>query len=132
MTLTRTFRPRRLLQPPSAPRAVACSKSDRSARDRRRTSRKARIAKQRRRSGTPPQGNSQDRIATLASMARTENDTWDLATSVGATATMVAAGRGRAPPAGLLREPDPQPLGPGGGGRFLPRWANGELSADEV
>ncbi|MFY2860553.1 hypothetical protein ACOJVU_12375, partial [Mycobacterium sp. THU-M104] len=26
-------------------------------------------------------------------MARTENDTWDLATSVGATATMVAAGR---------------------------------------
>jgi O-methyltransferase involved in polyketide biosynthesis len=29
-------------------------------------------------------------------MARTDNDIWDLATSVGATATMVAAGRARA------------------------------------
>ena len=29
-------------------------------------------------------------------MARTDNDSWDLATSVGATATMVAAGRARA------------------------------------
>ena len=27
-------------------------------------------------------------------MARTDNDTWDLASSVGATATMVAAARG--------------------------------------
>lgn len=30
-------------------------------------------------------------------MARTDDDTWDLATSVGATATMVAAD-GRGPP----------------------------------
>ena len=28
-------------------------------------------------------------------MERTDNDTWDLATGVGATATMVAAGRAR-------------------------------------
>ncbi|MGD1108741.1 MAG: hypothetical protein ABR885_00365, partial [Mycobacterium sp.] len=28
-------------------------------------------------------------------MGRTDNDSWDLATSVGATATMVAAGRAR-------------------------------------
>src|ERR1700730_17229984 len=69
-----------------------------------------RIARQRRRSGTPPQGNSQHRIATLASMARTENDTWDLATSVGATATMVAAGRGRATRAGLIDDPYAAPL----------------------
>ena len=31
-------------------------------------------------------------------MARTDNDTWDLATSVGATATMVAAARAIAMP----------------------------------
>ncbi|MBY0389425.1 MAG: hypothetical protein K2X56_15325 [Mycobacterium pseudokansasii] len=37
-------------------------------------------------------------------MGRTENDTWDLASSVGATATMVAAGRARATP------PQPAPL----------------------
>jgi len=29
-------------------------------------------------------------------MRRTDNDSWDLATSVGATVTMVAAGRARA------------------------------------
>lgn len=50
------------------------------------------------------------RIATLASMARTENDTWDLATSVGATATMVAAGRSRATQAGLIDDPYAEPL----------------------
>src|SRR5271156_3322069 len=65
-------------------------------RDRRGTSSETRFADRRRRCGPTPQGNSQHRIATLAGMARTENDTWDLATSVGATATMVAAGRGRA------------------------------------
>ncbi|EUA39794.1 hypothetical protein I549_1794 [Mycobacterium avium subsp. avium 2285 (R)] len=32
-----------------------------------------------------------------SSMARTDDDTWDLATSVGATATMVAAGRAGPP-----------------------------------
>jgi O-methyltransferase involved in polyketide biosynthesis len=36
-------------------------------------------------------------------MTRTEHDTWDLATSVGATATMVAAGRARASRAGLMQ-----------------------------
>src|SRR5580692_6730283 len=86
----------------------------------------------RRRSGALPQGNSQHRIATLAIMARTENDTWDLATSVGATATMVAAGRGRATQAGLLDDPFAEPLVRAVGVDFFTRWANGELSADEV
>src|SRR6202012_706799 len=101
-------------------------------RGRRRTPRKAWIAKQRRRCGTPPQGNSQDRIATLASMARTETDTWDLATSVGATATLVAAGRGRATQAGLIDDPFAAPLVRAVGVDFFTRWANGELSGDEV
>jgi len=79
-----------------------------------------------------PQGNSQLRIATLAGMARTENDTWDLATSVGATATMVAAGRGRATLAGLIDDPYAEPLVRAVGVDFFTRWANGELSADEV
>src|ERR1700684_1512576 len=116
----------------TAPRAVACHRRTDLRRDRRRTSRKAWIANQRRRCGTPPQGNSQDRIATLASMARTENDTWDLATSVGATATMVAAGRGRATQAGLIDDPYAEPLVRAVGVDFFTRWANGELSADEV
>ena len=65
-------------------------------------------------------------------MARTENDTWDLATSVGATATMVAAGRGRATQAGLIDDPFAEPLVRAVGVDFFTRWANGELSADEV
>jgi len=65
-------------------------------------------------------------------MARTENDTWDLATSVGATATMVAAGRGRATQAGLIDDPYAEPLVRAVGVDFFTRWANGELSADEV
>ncbi|OBK32713.1 SAM-dependent methyltransferase [Mycobacterium sp. 1245111.1] len=65
-------------------------------------------------------------------MARTENDTWDLATSVGATATMVAAGRGRATQAGLIDDPFAAPLVRAVGVDFFTRWANGQLSADEV
>ena len=71
-------------------------------------------------------------VATLAGMARTENDTWDLATSVGATATMVAAGRGRATRAGLIDDPFAEPLVRAVGVDFFTRWANGEIGADEV
>ncbi|MDH6246148.1 O-methyltransferase involved in polyketide biosynthesis [Mycobacterium sp. OTB74] len=44
-------------------------------------------------------------------MARTENDTWDLASSVGATATMVAAARAMASrdPAPLIDDPFAEP-----------------------
>jgi methyltransferase (TIGR00027 family) len=71
-------------------------------------------------------------MTTLAGMARTENDTWDLATSVGATATMVAAGRGRATRAGLIDDPFAEPLVRAVGVEFFTRWANGDLTADEV
>jgi len=45
-------------------------------------------------------------------MARTDNDTWDLATSVGATATGVAVGRALASRAGnpLIDDPFAEPL----------------------
>ena len=65
-------------------------------------------------------------------MARTDNDTWDLATSVGATATMVAAGRARATKAKLIDDPFAEPLVRAVGVDFFTRWAAGELSADEV
>src|SRR5579884_2378068 len=65
-------------------------------------------------------------------MARTENDTWDLATSVGATATMVAAGRARASKAGLINDPFAEPLVRAVGIDFFTRWAAGELEAAEV
>jgi methyltransferase (TIGR00027 family) len=65
-------------------------------------------------------------------MARTENDTWDLATSVGATATMVAAGRGRATRSGLIDDPFAEPLVRAIGVDFFTRWANGEIGGDEV
>lgn len=71
-------------------------------------------------------------MATLADMARSDNDTWDLATSVGATATMVAAGRARATREGLLDDPYAEPLVRAAGVGFFTRWAGGELSGDEV
>lgn len=71
-------------------------------------------------------------MANLAVMARSENDTWDLASSVGATATMVAAGRGRATRAGLIDDPFAEPLVRAVGVDFFTRWANGEISADDV
>jgi methyltransferase (TIGR00027 family) len=71
-------------------------------------------------------------LATLAGMARTDNDTWDLATSVGATATMVAAGRARATKGQLIDDPFAQPLVRAVGIDFFTRWGAGELSADDV
>ncbi len=65
-------------------------------------------------------------------MARTDNDTWDLATSVGATATMVAAGRARATHDGLIDDPFAEPLVRAVGVDFFTRWAAGELGSAEV
>ncbi|WP_025737704.1 class I SAM-dependent methyltransferase [Mycobacterium genavense] len=65
-------------------------------------------------------------------MARSDNDTWDLATSVGATATMVAAGRARATKDGLIDDPFAEPLVRAVGIDFFTRWANGELDASDV
>jgi methyltransferase (TIGR00027 family) len=65
-------------------------------------------------------------------MPRTDNDTWDLATSVGATATMVAAGRARASRTGLIEDPFAQPLVAAVGVDFFTRWADGELDPADV
>jgi methyltransferase (TIGR00027 family) len=65
-------------------------------------------------------------------MARTDNDTWDLATSVGATATMVAAGRARATRDGLIDDPFAEPLVRSVGIDFFTRWAAGELDSAAV
>ena len=67
------------------------------------------------------------------SSARTEGDSWDLASSVGATATMVAASRALA-----SREPDPllddrfaEPLVRAVGHPFFVRMLDGELPLDD-
>jgi methyltransferase (TIGR00027 family) len=65
-------------------------------------------------------------------MARTDDDTWDLATSVGATATMVAAGRARATRDGLIDDPFAEPLVRAVGVDFMTRWAAGELDSADV
>jgi methyltransferase (TIGR00027 family) len=67
-------------------------------------------------------------------MPRTEDDTWDLATSVGATATMVAAARAIATKADepLIDDPFAEPLVRAVGVDFLTRWASGEISGAEV
>ncbi len=63
---------------------------------------------------------------------RTDNDTWDLATSVGATATLVAAGRARATRSNLIDDRFAEPLVSAVGVDFFTRWANGELDAADV
>jgi methyltransferase (TIGR00027 family) len=67
-------------------------------------------------------------------MPRTEDDTWDLATSVGATATMVAAARAIATKADepLIDDPYAEPLVRAVGVDFLTRWASGEITGAEV
>jgi methyltransferase (TIGR00027 family) len=67
-------------------------------------------------------------------MARTDNDTWDLASSVGATATGVAVGRalasrGENP---LINDPFAEPLVRAVGVDFFTRLAGGELDPAEV
>ncbi|MEC4765659.1 class I SAM-dependent methyltransferase [Mycobacterium sherrisii] len=67
-------------------------------------------------------------------MPRTDNDSWDLATSVGATATMVAAGRAVASKANqpLIDDPFAEPLVRAVGIEFLARWANGDIDAADI
>jgi|SRR5271165_2062144 len=67
-------------------------------------------------------------------MPRTDNDTWDLATSVGATATMVAAGRARASISDhpVIEDQFAQPLVRAVGVDFVIRWAAGELDPADV
>jgi methyltransferase (TIGR00027 family) len=66
------------------------------------------------------------------STQRTDNDTWDLATSVGATATMVAAGRARATRSALIEDRFAETLVRAVGVDFFTRWASGELAAADV
>src|SRR5258708_21928653 len=67
-------------------------------------------------------------------MARTDNDTWDLASGVGATATMVAAARAIATKAEnpLIDDRFADPLVRAVGVDFFPRWATGELDAADL
>jgi methyltransferase (TIGR00027 family) len=65
-------------------------------------------------------------------VARTDNDTWDLASSVGATATMVASGRARATRAALIDDRFAEPLVRAVGVDFFTRWATGELDSADV
>ncbi len=62
-------------------------------------------------------------------MPRTEGDTWDLASSVGATATMVAAGRAlaSADPDPLINDPYAEPLVRAVGIEFFTNLLDGEL-----
>jgi methyltransferase (TIGR00027 family) len=67
-------------------------------------------------------------------MARTDNDTWDLASSVGATATGVAVGRALASRGAnpLINDPFAEPLVRAVGVDFFTRLASGELNPAEV
>ncbi len=64
-------------------------------------------------------------------MTRTDNDTWDLASSVGATATLVAAARAAASrePDPLINDPFAEPLVRTVGVDFFTRMASGDLPA---
>ncbi|NDJ91859.1 class I SAM-dependent methyltransferase [Mycolicibacter kumamotonensis] len=66
-------------------------------------------------------------------MARTDNDTWDLASSVGATATMVAVGRavasrGNGTDRPLISDPFAEPLVRAVGVDLFSKLASGEIS----
>jgi methyltransferase (TIGR00027 family) len=67
-------------------------------------------------------------------MARTDNDTWDLASSVGATATMVAAARAMATTAdnALINDPFAEPLVRAVGVDFFTRLVTGELGPEDL
>ncbi|GAB3022341.1 SAM-dependent methyltransferase [Mycobacterium bourgelatii] len=67
-------------------------------------------------------------------MPRTDNDTWDLATSVGATATMVAAARAIATnaPNPVINDQFAEPLVRAVGVDFFTRWVSGDLLAKDV
>jgi methyltransferase (TIGR00027 family) len=67
-------------------------------------------------------------------MARTDDDTWDLASSVGATATMVAAARAMASKAEqpLINDPFAEPLVRAVGLDLFTRLASGELTPADL
>jgi methyltransferase (TIGR00027 family) len=62
-------------------------------------------------------------------MARTHDDSWDLASSVGATATMIAAGRAMATkdPRGLINDPFAEPLVRAVGLDFFVKMIDGSI-----
>lgn len=67
-------------------------------------------------------------------MTRTDNDTWDLASSVGATATMVAAARAMATAAEhpLISDPFAEPLVAAVGVDVFTRMASGDLTPADL
>lgn len=65
-------------------------------------------------------------------MARTDNDSWDLASSVGTTATMVAAQRVLSNREGLIYDPYAEPLVRAVGLDFFTRALDGEIDLDDV
>lgn len=65
-------------------------------------------------------------------MARTDNDTWDLASSVGATATMVATQRALASREELIDDPFAEPLVRAVGVDFFTQVMDGEIDLGEV
>ncbi|MBV8966180.1 MAG: class I SAM-dependent methyltransferase [Mycobacteriaceae bacterium] len=65
-------------------------------------------------------------------MARTDNDTWDLASSVGATATMVATQRALANREGLIDDPFAEPLVRAVDHDFFRRALDGDIEFEDV
>ncbi|HEX2402690.1 MAG TPA: class I SAM-dependent methyltransferase [Mycobacterium sp.] len=65
-------------------------------------------------------------------MARTEGDSWDLASSVGATATMVAAQRALSNREGLIDDPFAEPLVRAVGLDFFFKALDGEIELEDV
>ena len=65
-------------------------------------------------------------------MARTDNDTWDVTSSVGATATMVATQRALATREGLIDDPFAEPLVRAVDNDYFNRLVNGEIDLAEL
>jgi methyltransferase (TIGR00027 family) len=65
-------------------------------------------------------------------MARTDNDNWDLASSVGTTATMVAAQRAISHREALIDDPYAEPLVRAVGLDFVNRALDGEIDLEDV
>jgi methyltransferase (TIGR00027 family) len=67
-------------------------------------------------------------------VARTDDDSWDLASSVGATATMIAAGRAMATkdPRGLINDPFAEPLVRAVGLDFFVKMIDGSLDLSTI
>jgi methyltransferase (TIGR00027 family) len=67
-------------------------------------------------------------------MSRTDDDNWDLASSVGATATFVASGRAMATkdPRGLINDPFAEPLVRAVGLDFFTKMMDGELDTSTI